>query len=244
MVAVSRWYLLSLLFLVSACVTTAGEGNGEAVPPRAVTIGGVAAQLLTPAAPRASLILLAGADGALGITHDGTIHQLTDNQLVRTRQAYAARGFAVLVPEGEINLRQAVSYMAAITRPVTVVATSRGTLRAAQGLAAGARPERLVLSSGLLSDDSGSATNVVNTLGSPAALPPTLVIHHRQDACILSKPAGVQPFLDWAGGRATVLWLEGGQAEGKPCKGGAYHGFHGIDPAVVAAVARFALEGP
>jgi hypothetical protein len=36
----------------------------------------------------------AGGDGSLGIGANGEITRLQGNQLVRTRQAYAARGFA------------------------------------------------------------------------------------------------------------------------------------------------------
>jgi hypothetical protein len=45
--------------------------------------------------------------------------------------------------------------MAAIKRPVTVIGTSRGTIRAAEGIARGARPDALVLTSGFLSAESG-----------------------------------------------------------------------------------------
>src|SRR5215468_4236298 len=100
-----------------------------------VTINGVAAVLLKPhGAPVGSLILLAGGDGRLGIGPNGSISQLRGNQLVRTRGAYAARGFAVLVPDADMDLAAAVKYMAAIKRPVTVVGTSVGTERAAIGI--------------------------------------------------------------------------------------------------------------
>ena len=81
------------------------------------------------------------------------------NQLVRTRQAYAARGLAVLVADVNTDLKSAVDYMAGIKRPVTVIATSRGTIRAAEGIARGARPDALVLTSGLLSSESGSGSS-------------------------------------------------------------------------------------
>jgi hypothetical protein len=115
---------------------------------------------------------------------------------------------------------------------VTVVATSRGTIRAAEGIARGARPDRLVLTSGLLTNESGSNQNVASILASPAALPPILIIHHRQDGCRLTQPAGVESFTRWAGGRG-VAWVEGGVATGDPCEAGGYHGFNGLDARVV-----------
>ena len=204
-----------------------------------VQAGGVNAALIRPKAPRASVILLAGGDGALGISANGEITRGLGNQLVRTRQAYAARGFAVLVPDIGYDLGALVAYMGAIKRPVAVVGTSRGTQRAARGIAAGARPDRLVLTSGFLSDASGDPDNVIAILGSPAALPPTLIVHHRQDGCPKTQPAGVDPFLAWAHGKARVVWLSGGSDSGNPCEAQAHHGFAGLDGQVVSVVSSF-----
>jgi hypothetical protein len=176
----------------------------------------------------------------IGVGSDGSI-QREGNQLVRTREAYARRGFAVLVPEGNVDVAAAVQMMTQYGK-VTLVGTSRGTLRAASGIAAGARPNRLVLTSGFLTDDSGSSENVARILGSPAALPPTLVVHHRHDECDKTSPAGVAPFIAWAQGKARVTWLDGGVSEGNPCEAFAHHGFNGIDGSVVAAVSGFAAR--
>jgi len=56
---------------------------------------------------------------------------------LRTRGAYEARGLAALVDDADVNLVQAIDFMAAIKKPITVIATSRGTLRVVQGIAAG-----------------------------------------------------------------------------------------------------------
>jgi hypothetical protein len=204
-----------------------------------VTIGGSRAVLIKPKAPRGSVILLPGGDGAIRPGDNGDINGLRGNQLVRTRHAYAARGLAVLVADAGTDLKSAVDYMAAIKRPVTVVGTSRGTLRAAEGISRGARPDALVLTSGFLSPDSGSGSNVMSILGSPSALPRTLVIHHRQDGCKVTLPAGVDPFIKWSAGRARVSWLTGGADEGDPCQAGGHHGFAGLDGQVVALAAGF-----
>jgi hypothetical protein len=63
--------------------------------------------------------------------------------------------------------------MAAIKSPLTAIATSRGTIRAAEGIACGARPDARVLTSGFLSPASGSGNNVMSILGTPASLPHT-----------------------------------------------------------------------
>ena len=204
-----------------------------------VSIGGSRSVLIKPAAPRGSVILLPGGDGAIRAGDNGEIQGLRGNQLVRTRHAYASRGLAVLVADAGTDLKSAVDYMAAIKRPVTVIGTSRGTLRAAEGIARGARPDALVLTSGFLSADSGSGSNVMSILGSPAALPRTLVIHHRQDGCRATLPAGVDPFVKWSAGRARVSWLTGGVEEGDPCQARGHHGFAGLDGQVVGLAAGF-----
>ena len=229
-----RW-----LGFLGAAAMLVGVFTGPALADETVTIGGSRAVLIKPNAPRASVILMPGGNGAIAAGDHGDIHGLALNQLVRTRQAYAARGLAVLVVDAGTPLDGAVQYMAAIKRPVTVIATSRGTIRAAQGIAAGARPDALVLTSGLLSAESGSGQNVMSILGSPASLPRTLVIHHRQDSCRLTLPAGVEPFVKWSSGRARAAWLSGGASEGDPCEARGYHGFNGIDGQVVGLAAGF-----
>ncbi|MGO4871709.1 MAG: alpha/beta hydrolase [Roseiarcus sp.] len=232
-VAVALALLVGLA--ISARTATAAEVSASTVQ-----VGGVSAALLRSAHPRGAIILLAGGDGYIGVGADGAIAR-EGNQLVRTRMAYAARGFAVLVPDCCVDLTAAVAYMGQYGR-VTVVGTSRGTQRAARGIAAGARPTRLVLTSGFLSDASGDGDNVMRILGSPDALPPTLIVEHRHDECRKTLPDGVKPFLDWAGRRAHAVWLDGGESEGDPCEAWAHHGFNGIDMQVVSAVASFAAR--
>ena len=204
-----------------------------------VDVGGSRAVLIKPNAPLGSVILMPGGDGSINAMPGGEIGSLFGNQLVRTRANYAAQGLAVLVVDAGVNLSTAVDYMAAIKRPVTVVATSRGTQRAAQGIAAGAKPDALVLTSGFLSAGSGAGSSVMSILGSPSLLPRTLVIHHREDNCRFTQPAGVDPFIKWSEGRARVAWLTGGPENGDPCQAAGHHGFAGIDGQVVALAAAF-----
>jgi hypothetical protein len=231
-----------LAFLIILSSVLIGEPSSlMAQTAETVSIGGVPAVLLRPAGnPRGSIVLLSGGDGQIGVGPGGSLAR-GGNQLVRTRQAYAAQGYAVLVPEGNVSVPAAVNYMAQIKRPVALVGTSRGTQRAARGIAAGARPDALVLTSGFLSPQSGFGVNVhvMGLVGSPAALPRTLVVHHRRDGCRFTSPEGVQPFLAWAKGKAQVVWLDGGFDAGDPCQARGYHGFNGLDDQVVSAVTRF-----
>jgi hypothetical protein len=224
---------------VGGTLIAIGVYAATAAADETVSIGSSSAVLLGPKSPRASVILVPGGNGAIHPGPNGAINGLTGNQLVRTRHAYAARGIAVLVVDAGANLADAVAYMARIKRPVTVVATSRGTIRAAEGIAQGARPDALVLTSGFLTSESGSPTNVAAILGSPSTLPRTLVIHHRDDSCRVTQPAGVAPFIRWAAGRARVVWLTGGVSVGDPCEAEAHHGFNGLDSSVVSLAAGF-----
>jgi hypothetical protein len=228
--------------LAVLAILLAGAGSVAAQNVTGVSVEGVNAALLMPAGGKArgAIVLLAGGDGQIGVGSDGSIAK-QGNQLVRTRQAYAGRGFAVLVPDANVNVAAAVKLMAKYG-PVTLVGTSRGTQRAARGIAAGARPARLVLTSGFLSNASGDSDNVANILGSPTGLPPTLVVHHRRDGCRVTRPEGVEPFLAWAKGKARVVWLAGGRDDGNPCQARGHHGFAGIDGQVVSAVAGFAAR--
>ena len=161
-----RW--IAVLRATATLVLLAG---GSALADETVSVGGSRVVLIKPSAPRGSVILMAGGDGNIRAGDHGDIHGMNGNQLVRTRHAYAARGLAVLVADAGTDLNSAVQYMAAIKRPVTVVATSLGTIRAARGIANGARPDALVLTSGFLSQESGAGYNVMSIIGviSPSA---------------------------------------------------------------------------
>jgi hypothetical protein len=233
---VSRFRLIDCLAVVAAASCLL---SNAALADETVSVGGSRVVVIKPAKPHGSVILMPGGNGAIRAGEQGDIHGLLGNQLVRTRHAYAARGLAVMVTDIDTDLASAVKYMAAIKRPVTVIATSRGTLRAAEGIARGARPDALVLTSGFLSSESGSGSNVMSILGSPSALPRTLVIHHTQDGCRFTQPAGVEPFIKWSGGRAHVRWLSGGADQGNPCEAMAHHGFNGLDGQVVGLAGGF-----
>jgi hypothetical protein len=198
---------------------------------QAMQVGGAMALLNKPAAPRASVILIPGGNGYLGVNADGSFTGLRGNQLVRTRKAYLAYGVATLTIDSGVNVAEAVAYMRKIARPVVVAGTSNGTLRVPNALAA--RPDGIVLTSGRLDQ-------VRSQIGSPGALPRTLIVHHRKDGCRFTPPSAVEPFKAWGGARVRVVWMDGGSNVGDPCQARAHHGFNGLDGRVVSTVAQFA----
>jgi hypothetical protein len=224
----SIWAISWLLFHIFALSTAAFAEE-------AVSIGGGPygrALLNKPDAPRASVILLPGGNGIMGIEANGAFATLRGNQLVRTRQAYLRYDIATLTVDRDVDLAAAVAYMRKIAAPVVLVGTSRGTQRAASAVAAGVKPNAMVLTSGFL-------FSVQQTIGSPERMPRTLVVHHRNDQCRFTSPAAVEPFRQWGGSKVTVVWLEGGPGGEPVCKAYSYHGFKGIDGQVVATVAQF-----
>lgn len=193
--------------------------------------GGGRALLNKPAGkPRAGLVLLTGGDGYIGIGSDGSV-QRGGNWIVRTRAAYARNGIASIALDANADPAKAVEYMRGIAPRVIVVAMSRGALKVAATLPA--RPDGIVFASSMLNDARGM-------IGDPARLPPTLIIHHRQDSCHLTLPESAEDFRQWAGARARLLWIDGGSSTGNPCQARAYHGFIGREGQVVAAITGFA----
>jgi len=208
-----------------------------------VTISGVRSILIRAPHPKGSVILLTGGDGRLEVGIGARFGKAGDNVLIRNRDAFVAQGYNVLLADLGTNLSAAVDHMAAIKRPVIVIATSKGTQRAAQGIVEGAMPDRLVLTSGFLSKASGPDDTVQSILGTPNRLPRTLALHHREDRCRWTLPAGVAPFKAWAGGRAKVEWMSGGEVdEANPCRASAHHGFAGQDEEFVARIVKFMMR--
>lgn len=211
---------------------------------QAVTIGNGhlnRALLETPPNAKASAIILPGGDGIMNINANGTFTALRGNQLVRSRHGYAARGIATLTVDRDVDIPAAVEYMRKVASPVYLVGTSRGTLRAAQALRQGAKPDGVVLTSGFYMVDAGGPS-VQRALGSPNLLPRTLVVHHRKDQCRLTSPEGVEPFKQWGGSKVSVVWLDGGPGGTPWCQARSYHGFQGLDGQVVATVSQFILR--
>jgi hypothetical protein len=213
----------SCLFISPAYAQSADKPVAE--------LGGYAVLSLPKGKPRGSIILMAGGDGSLGITATGEITRLRGNQLIRTRSSYAAAGFATLALDSWGSAASAVTYMKGVARPVVVVGTSRAATRIHSAL--GAQPDGIVITSGMLDQFQAN-------VGSPSALPPTLIVHHRRDGCAVTRPALVDPFIAWSAGRARAVWLDGGRDEGDPCQAAGYHGFAGLDGQVVSRVTGFA----
>lgn len=218
--------------LLASMITGAGIARAEEVVDLGGGLfGGGKALLDKPAGKaRAGLVLLTGGDGYIGIGSDGSVAR-DGNWIVRTRAAYLRSGIASITLDGGADPSKAIELMRTIAPRVIVVAMSRGALKVAGTLAQ--RPDGIVFASALL-DDARSA------IGDPSRLPATLLIQHRQDGCRLTTPDSAVAFQQWTGGRARLLWIDGGTSTGNPCEARAYHGFVGREAAVVQAITGFA----
>jgi hypothetical protein len=116
---------------------------------------------------------------------------------------------------------------------VVLVGMSLGALHVGQALAAGAPVDGAVFVSGPL-------RNVAGAIGAPAKLPPSLVVHHRNDGCVKTPPSGVGFFEQWSGGRASVSWIStAGGPDNQPCQSRGAHGFFVQDGPAVSAIMAF-----
>jgi dienelactone hydrolase len=209
---------------------------------------------------------MVGGHGKLDISPAGKIGWGANNQVVRTRAAYAKAGYAVLVPDIAPDLKTpsgvaqryrasdafaqdlaaAVQYMRKIRSPVVMIGTSRGTLSVANELAhvsdKAARPDAAVLTSAFLAPPPPKGLTVrklVHNKADALALP-MLVVHHRKDGCEHTQPSDVEPFKAWYeknGRKLDVIWMDGGlPAKSGPCNALSPHGFYGLDNEVVGRI--------
>ncbi len=221
--------VLSLVFAtLLACAAAHAE---EVVDLGGGLFGGGRALLNKPAGKaRAGLVLITGGDGYVGIGSDGSVER-GGNWIIRTRAAYARSGIASIALDANADPAKAVEYMRSIAPRVIVVAMSRGALKVAGSLSA--KPDGIVFASSML-DEARSM------IGDPGRLPPTLIIHHKQDTCRVTLPESAVAFQQWTGGKARLLWIDGGTSTGNPCQARAYHGFIGREGQVVSAITSFA----
>ena len=144
--------------------------------------------------------------------------------------------------------------------PVWLVGTSRGSTSAAYGAmrlqgVIGSEPDGIVLTSSLVvpvppqttpvDDDSllrvGIAPDSAG-LSLSQIRAPVLVMHHVNDQCFVTPYGGVQPLLQELSGtgKLKALAIQGGSTPiGDPCDALHFHGFIGIEDAVVARMAHW-----
>jgi hypothetical protein len=210
-----------------------------------------------PERPVAALVLLTGGDGVLGIDGAGRIKR-DGNFLIRTREQWLARGFAVAIPDvpgdrtnllgsrlsrsyGEI-LRRVVEHVRSRTNaPIWLVGTSAGSPAAAVGAARLPQGEvaGLVLTSSV-SRPGRIVTETVFGAELERVTVPTLVVSHQSDRCQFTPPSDAEAIRRalTKASKVEVMLFEGGSTpRSDACEAFSEHGYLGIETRVVDRIA-------
>lgn len=116
---------------------------------------------------------------------------------------------------------------------VYIVAMSIGVLKSAHALGRGAMANAAVFFS-------GNYDRAKSSIGSPDNLPPTLLIHHRKDACPGTTPKNVEPFKAWSSGKVqNIVWIVSTGKKSQPCGPVGAHGFFRKDNQPIDAAIQF-----
>jgi hypothetical protein len=207
--------------------------------------------------PVASLVLFPGSQGKL--SGYGPANLRSGNFLVRSRDLFVARGFTVAVMDapsdessgmsdgfrvGKAHRGDIAATIAWLRQhsaaPVWLVGTSMGTLSAANGgtLVAGG-PDGIVLTSSV-TRESKRVHNSVYDAGPSFVKVPTLLVHNREDGCVICPFSDIPDLLERFKytPRKQLIAVQGGDTPiSEPCEALSRHGYLGIETQVVAAIA-------
>jgi hypothetical protein len=215
--------------------------------------------------PQGALVLFSGGDGVLRIDSNGNIGQ-PGNFLVRTRQQWVDKGFAVVIPDttsdhpqGLFGVRLTGAYADTVgkvvefTRAQTkaavwLVGTSQGTNAAANAATVLTHGEiaGLVLTSTLTRPGPRPELkeNVFDA-NLKAIVVPTLIVANSDDRCNLTPPSDV-PRLKAALTQtktADIIVVSGGAPpKSQPCQALSPHGFYGIEAHVVDEISAWIMH--
>jgi hypothetical protein len=213
-----------------------------------------------PPQPRGAIVMMPGGSGEVGIRRDGDLRH-DDNFVVRTRSAWVARGYAVVIPdavdsENLRGLRSSPGYAALVETligfahskapgPVFLLGTSQGSIAAMNG-ASHARPGSLagVVLTESVSRLGGSHETVFDADPQDVRVP-ALVMANRDDACDVAPPQDA-PRIGKSMSRSPsveVQYVAGGiYRSKKACGSLTPHGYYGIENDVVARIAQWMAQ--
>jgi pimeloyl-ACP methyl ester carboxylesterase len=250
--------VLALAVLAPAVSAPAFEASVKTLEPRP----GVTESFLLvhpEGPPVASVILFSGGEGAVLLKRFGPKWS-HGNFLVRSRDLFAAEGLLVAVLD--VPSDQAAGYgrfrvskehardVAAVIAdlkalaavPVWLVGTSKGTVSAAfvAGQLRLGGPDGVVLTSSITERSRGTMDTVLDADLDEIRVP-TLIVHHKQDGCSVTQynVARLLPRQLKRAPRKEFLSFEGGISVGDLCEAFAHHGYNGIEPEVVRAIAAW-----
>lgn len=189
------------------------------------------------------------------------------NFLVRSRHLFASFGFHVAVidaatdftscPSGLGNLRLSSEHLSDIKAviddlrirylglPLWVVGTSMGAISAAQAAAelptGSGGPDGLVLTSSVTNPGSDPNFKTVLSVDLEAITVPTVLVSHKQDTCEATPPGDTKTIkkrLTSTHAIKTQSFSGGFTPLSGECDALSYHGYFGIEPAVVKGIVK------
>jgi len=261
----ATWGVIVATAGVGGITAAGGAGAGVTDLPLANGATDRMAVLTPDAPPHAVLIMFTGGTGVLEIAPNGTIGE-PGNFLVRTRDLWVARGFAVVIPDapsnrpqGILGIRLSRAYADAISRmvafahtqlqaPVWLVGTSQGTIAGVAGATTLRHGEiaGLVLTSSITRSGPGTPETVFQ-VNLKTITVPTLILSNTDDQCPVTPPADGQR-LKGAITQAKPVDLEfvsgGSMPKSTPCEAFSYHGYYGIEDQVVQRISDWIIQHP
>jgi hypothetical protein len=211
----------------------------------------------------ASVILLPGGNGRMGVNDVAATDSKSQNFLVRARALFAAQGFNVAtldVPsdhrtkEGLEGFRASAEHASDIgavaaflkgraSVPVILIGTSRGTVSAANAAVrqAAGTYGAVVLTSSVTRPSRREPQSLKDVAVESIAIP-ALVVSHKGDRCVVSPPADAPLLLERlkaAPVKAAIQIEGGGPEESDPCEARSFHGYLHREAETVGAIAEW-----
>ncbi len=210
-----------------------------------------------PTSPKAIIVMMPGGAGDVGIERDGDLRH-DNNFVVRTRQLWVSRGYAVLIPDAVdgANLRgmrsspafaalvgDLVSFAhAKSATPVFLLGTSQGSIAAMNGAA---HLDATQLAGVVLTESVsrlGGSHETVFQADPQDVRVPALVVANHDDRCSVAPPEDA-PRIAAAmsnSSQVRVLYVSGGVEQSRnPCGSLTPHGYDGIEQQVVDGIASW-----
>jgi hypothetical protein len=258
---------LALAFAVCSAPPAARAADAEAVTiDTTFTVRTPPVRLDRPARrARASVVLMTGSNGLLGLDATGTIIDSTGNFLIRSADLFLRNGLNVMMPDtapahpaglsvaGRLSATHAAELQGFINaamnrwgKPVWVVGTSDGSISTVT--AAGFQPALAGLRGVVLT----SPVTILPLANQPTfnlyvsrITLPALVVWHRDDHCSVSPPAGSAMLFTAipSAGKAQRMFEHGHSVATDPCGAFSEHGYAGIEEEVVETIADFVRGG-
>lgn len=212
---------------------------------------------VAPPHPRATIVMLPGGAGDVGIGRDGDLAH-GNNFVVRSRALWVAAGFAVLIPDavdhdnlrGQRSSAQYADLVGAFVAsahaqapgPVFLLGTSQGSIAAMNGAAHLTHGEIAgVVLTESVSRLGGSHETVFDAHPDLVNVP-ALVVANSDDRCNVAPPqdaAKIAAALAHAP-QVKLLNVSGGEQHSqRDCGSLSPHGYYGIEQSVVSAIAAW-----